>query len=169
MYQTVEPFPLVIAGPWFAPMMFNEPGRGHRVFGEVYRIDVGRLQKLDRLESLGKPGNFRVAIEVVPLGVGQPVRAFVYLKSRELAGGAYHSDLLETTKPTDLSFLGDGKRPRRFHGAQQSSHAAGCFEDRSAVSPSATRDRVCDDSPPNKVRCAQNHRDARSHFQVRRP
>ena len=86
-YRTVEPFLLVIAEPWFAPMMFNEPGCRHHVFGEVYRIDASRLHKLDRLESLGKPGNFRIAIEVLPVAAGQPLRAFAYMKSRELADG----------------------------------------------------------------------------------
>jgi len=94
-YRTVERFPLVIAGPWFAPMMFNEPSCGHWITGEVYRIDASRLQRLDGLESLGKPGNFRIAIEVVPLSFGQTVRAFAYMKSRDPAEGAYHSDLLE--------------------------------------------------------------------------
>ena len=76
-------------------MMFNEPSYGHWITGELYRIDARRLQRLDRLEALGKSGNFRIAIEVVPLGFGQTVRAFAYMKSRDLAEGAYHSDLLE--------------------------------------------------------------------------
>jgi gamma-glutamylaminecyclotransferase len=95
-YRTRRAFPLVIAGPWFAPMMFNEPGCGHNVIGEVYRIDLCRLQKLDELESLGKPGNFRISIEVTPLIAGPPLQAFAYMKSRDIAEGIYHSGFLDT-------------------------------------------------------------------------
>ena len=77
-------------------MMFNEPGCGRHVIGEVYRIGLDRLEKLDRLESVGRPGNFRISIEVVPLSAGPSLRAFAYMKSRRLAEGAYHSGLLET-------------------------------------------------------------------------
>src|SRR5947199_722720 len=58
-YQTVRPFPMFVAGPWFAPMMMNEPGVGHHVIGELYDADEVQLARLDAMESLGKPGNFR--------------------------------------------------------------------------------------------------------------
>jgi gamma-glutamylaminecyclotransferase len=93
-YCTVERFPLVIAGRWFAPMMFNEPGTGYNVVGELYRIDPSALCELDDLESIGSPGNFRVRIEAVPLMPGPVVIAFAYMKSRELAN-PYHTGLLE--------------------------------------------------------------------------
>jgi gamma-glutamylaminecyclotransferase len=89
-------------------MMFNEPSCGHWITGEVYRIDAHRLKKLDRLESLGKPGNFRIALEVVPLSFRQTVRAFAYMKSRDLAEGAYHSDLLESYE--DDRFVAPSRR-----------------------------------------------------------
>ena len=95
-YRTRQAFPLVIAGPWFAPMMFNEPGHGRNVLGEVYRIDAARLETIHRLESIGRPGNFRNAIEVVPLTVGLTLKAFAYMKSREMTFGIYHSHFLET-------------------------------------------------------------------------
>jgi gamma-glutamylaminecyclotransferase len=107
-YRTLRAFPLVIAGSWFAPMMFDEPGCGHRVIGEVYRIDPERLKKLDELESIGRPGSFRVSIEVVPLTTGSPLQAFAYMKSRDLAEGAYHSGLLETY--TDDRFVAPWQR-----------------------------------------------------------
>jgi gamma-glutamylaminecyclotransferase len=49
-YRTVERFPMLIAGPWFGPMM-NEPGRGPRVRGELYEVDDWRVNRLDELES----------------------------------------------------------------------------------------------------------------------
>jgi gamma-glutamylaminecyclotransferase len=63
--------------------------------GEVYRIDARRLQKPDERESMGRPGNFRLSIEVVPLAVGALLRAFANMKSRDVAEGIYHSRLLE--------------------------------------------------------------------------
>lgn len=84
-YSTCLRFPLVIAGPRFAPMMFNEPGVGFRVIGELYAVDDQTLINLDRLESVGLPGNMRVAIDVQPIGRGRSVCAYAYLKSRNLA------------------------------------------------------------------------------------
>lgn len=84
-YKTRERFPMLVAGPRFAPMMFNEPGAGFQVFGELYRVDDSRLAKLDRLESVGKPGNLRLSIEVEPAEGGQPLLAFAYFKARHLA------------------------------------------------------------------------------------
>jgi len=84
-YTTCERFPLVIAGPRFAPMMFNEPGVGFRVVGELYALGEQTLTDLDRLESVGLPGNMRVAIDVEPIGGGRSVSAHAYMKSRDLA------------------------------------------------------------------------------------
>ncbi|WP_234828041.1 gamma-glutamylcyclotransferase family protein [Sinorhizobium fredii] len=38
-YRTAANYPMLVAGPWFAPMMFHEPGSGLRVSGELYAID----------------------------------------------------------------------------------------------------------------------------------
>ena len=95
-YRTQERFPLVIAGPWFAPMMFNEPGEGHHILGEVYQVDVAQLATLDRIESVGKPGNCRLTIDLEAASSGGRVSAFGYMKSREIAQGIYHSGYLES-------------------------------------------------------------------------
>lgn len=96
LYRTQERFPLAIAGPWFAPMMFDEPGNGHKVRGELYRVHPCQLVALDQMESIGKPGNLRLKIAVEPVAQGNPVQAFVYMKTRDVAGGVYHSGLLES-------------------------------------------------------------------------
>lgn len=85
LYRTVARFPFVIAGPWFAPMLLDAPGEGREVRGELYAVDAARLQRLDRMESLGRPGNLRRLIEVRPLGRGASLQAFVYPKHRRLA------------------------------------------------------------------------------------
>lgn len=96
LYRTQERYPLVIAGPWFAPMMFDEPGKGHKVRGELYRVHALQLAALDQIESIGQPGNLRLEITVEPLAEGSSVQAFVYMKARDVAGGLYHSGLLES-------------------------------------------------------------------------
>jgi gamma-glutamylaminecyclotransferase len=88
-YCTAQPYPMLIAGPWFAPMMFNEPGVGHHVSGELYDLDEPSLARLDAMESIGQPGNLRIPIEVAPLHHGQQCIAFVYMKSRALADPVY--------------------------------------------------------------------------------
>jgi gamma-glutamylaminecyclotransferase len=92
-YRTVRCFPMLVAGPWFAPMIFNEPGVGHQVLGELYEVDEACLACLDEMESIGQPGNFRVSVEVVPIQEGAPHTAFAYMKSRALAD-PIHSDYL---------------------------------------------------------------------------
>ena len=83
--RTVERFPMFIAGPWYAPMMVNEPGIGEQVRGELYEVDDARLALLDRLESVGIQGNFRVVIEVEALAGSARRPALVYMKSRAIA------------------------------------------------------------------------------------
>lgn len=83
--RTVRGYPLVIAGPWFAPMMLDEPGRGHRVEGELFEVDAAVLDRLDKLESVGRPGNLRIVIEVEPLPEGARRTAFAFAKARNLA------------------------------------------------------------------------------------
>jgi gamma-glutamylaminecyclotransferase len=62
-YRTVERFPMFVAGPWYAPMMLDEPGTGLQVSGELYEIDDDVLAPLDALESVGQPGNFRRIVQ----------------------------------------------------------------------------------------------------------
>lgn len=93
-YRTRARYPMLIAGPWFAPMVLNEPGVGRQLKGELYEVEDSALSNLDRLESVGKPGNFRELVEVEPIAGGPAIPAFVYMKSRDLAQPA-HSDYLE--------------------------------------------------------------------------
>jgi len=88
-FRTVEPFPMFVAGPWYAPMILDEPGTGLQIRGELYEIDDDVLAKLDALESVGKPGNFRRIVQVEPMSGGSALPAFVYIKARELAVPAH--------------------------------------------------------------------------------
>lgn len=82
--RTVARFPLVVAGRWYAPMMFDRAGSGYRVAGELYRIDQVILLRLDAMESVGQTGSFRRLIDV-ELADGGRCRAFAYMKSPSLA------------------------------------------------------------------------------------
>jgi len=56
--------PLVIAGPWYTPILIAESG-GHRVTGELYGVDDDGLAYLDDLEGVGRPFGFdRIQLEV---------------------------------------------------------------------------------------------------------
>jgi gamma-glutamylaminecyclotransferase len=81
LVETAEPYPLVIAGSFFGPMMLDRPGEGLRVRGELFEIDADRLPVLDALEDVGKAGSFRTELRVVPLGGGLPVEALGFMKT----------------------------------------------------------------------------------------
>ncbi|MEY9163002.1 gamma-glutamylaminecyclotransferase [Sinorhizobium fredii] len=95
LYRTAASYPMLIAGPWFAPMMFFEPGCGLRVSGELYQVDPATLERLDRMESIGRPGNFRRRIRIVPRRPGRSCRALAYFKARFLAA-SLHSGYLRS-------------------------------------------------------------------------
>ena len=107
IYRTQQRYPMLIARPWFAPMMFNEPGVGLQVMGELYVVDDVALANLDRLDSIGKPGNLRVVIEVESLDGGLSCSAMSYMKARELAEPA-HSYYLNAY--VDRRFVPFGQR-----------------------------------------------------------
>lgn len=94
IFRTVRRYPMLVAGPRFAPMMLNEPGYGLHVRGELYAVPEPALAALDEIESIGKPGHFRLLIEIEPLDGGPSSSAYVYMKDRQLAQPV-HSALLD--------------------------------------------------------------------------
>jgi gamma-glutamylaminecyclotransferase len=95
LFKTRKPYPMLIAGRWFAPMMFDERESGPIVKGELYQIDELTLRTLDLLESVGKPENFRGLVELESVADREACVAFAYFKSRTLAT-LRHSDCLTT-------------------------------------------------------------------------
>ena len=53
-YKTTLKYPLVIAGKRFSPVLIPEEGIGHYVIGEMYKVNLDILDKVDELESVGK-------------------------------------------------------------------------------------------------------------------
>jgi gamma-glutamylcyclotransferase (GGCT)/AIG2-like uncharacterized protein YtfP len=49
--ETEERFPLVIGKAWRSPFLLFQPGKGHRIVGEVYSVDSKALEILDELET----------------------------------------------------------------------------------------------------------------------
>ncbi len=78
---TCEPYPLVLNGARYSPVLVDAEGHGHRVHGELYRVDETLLDELDRLERVNdRDGYRRRRIAVVDTG-GHPVAAWSYLKA----------------------------------------------------------------------------------------
>ncbi len=58
-YKTVEKYPLVLTCPRFSPVMFPEPGIGHKISGEVYKVDDKKLYSIDKFEYIHLPNGFK--------------------------------------------------------------------------------------------------------------
>jgi gamma-glutamylaminecyclotransferase len=99
---------MLIAGPWFAPMMLDEASLGQRVRGELYAVDEARLALIDKLEGIGNAGSFRRSSSIEPLGGGRAVSALTYMKDRFVAD-PIHSDYLEDYR--DQRFVPPEQRP----------------------------------------------------------
>ena len=80
LYQTVAPYPMLIAKPFFGPVMLDQPGTGLQVRGELFEVADERLPVLDELEAVGSPGSFRGSLEVEPVGGGLRLRAIGFMK-----------------------------------------------------------------------------------------
>jgi gamma-glutamylaminecyclotransferase len=81
--ETIEAYPLYIAGSFYGPMMLDRPGEGLRVRGELFEIAEDRLATLDELEDVGEPGSFRTTVKVCAIGGGEPMSAIGFMKSEE--------------------------------------------------------------------------------------
>jgi gamma-glutamylaminecyclotransferase len=104
-WETVERFPLIVAGKWFAPMLLNEPGQGKRILGELYSVSTDTLARLDKVESIGEPGNYRLEVEI---NAGPEITvAYAYFKSRDLASPIYSGYL---SSYEDTRFIPQWKR-----------------------------------------------------------
>jgi gamma-glutamylaminecyclotransferase len=106
-YRTACPYPLIIEGRWFTPMMMPEPGIGHVVTGELYEVDDETLATLDRIET-AHFGYSRQSIEIVSCADGSVATAWVYFKDREFISEVHSGYLSEYT---DRRYVHTSQRP----------------------------------------------------------
>ena len=98
-FRTVEPFPLVVGGTWFSPYLIDEPGKGMRVFGEIFEIDDDGLAKLDCMEGTHLSNGYsRISIGIEGANGSFPFDAWTYVKRRDAIEGI-HSEPLDEYLP----------------------------------------------------------------------
>ncbi len=82
-FSTCERFPLVIAGTSYSPTLIFEPGRGHRVVGEVFEVDAAGLAYLDDFEGTDSPAGYRrTTLAVAAENDPSESAAWAYVKDR---------------------------------------------------------------------------------------
>lgn len=105
--ETIESYPLYIAGSFYGPMMLDRPGEGLRVRGELFEIEEDRLSVLDELEDIGEEGSFRTTLDVAPVGGGVSTVAIGFMKTAKWLD-PLHSDCLSEYQ--DRRFVPPWKR-----------------------------------------------------------
>lgn len=93
--RTLQAFPLVIAGPWYAPSMLDDPGAGAQVVGELYLVDAQTLAALDQLERVGQAGGYiRRRLWVADLEqLANSSEAYAYVKPLPFLEQIHQTDL----------------------------------------------------------------------------
>ena len=81
-----------LVGERCSPWLVDRPGEGEHVLGQVFEVDPGTLDAMDRLERVHEPDGYRrvrITVEADPGDGTLPVEVFVYLKQ------AAHLDVSE--------------------------------------------------------------------------
>ncbi|KAK4738684.1 hypothetical protein R3W88_002381 [Solanum pinnatisectum] len=86
-YTTVETFPLA-CGPYGIPYLINIRGSGHRVRGELYKVNRSGLGPLDDLEGIEIGHYERLPVTVAGDG-GETVAAEAYFAHRSFGEGMW--------------------------------------------------------------------------------
>jgi gamma-glutamylaminecyclotransferase len=87
--KTRDRLPMIAQG---VPFLFNAPGKGCRVKGEVFEVDDETLAALDRLEQ--HPHWYRRELTGIELAQGEVVRVWVYFAVAEPERALLRSALL---------------------------------------------------------------------------
>ncbi|PHT48519.1 hypothetical protein CQW23_12727 [Capsicum baccatum] len=86
-YTTVEAFPLV-CGPYGIPYLINIRGAGHRVKGEMFKVNGSGLGQLDDLEGIEIGHYERLPVNVVG-DCGETVASEAYFAHRSFGEGMW--------------------------------------------------------------------------------
>ncbi|GHC17212.1 gamma-glutamylcyclotransferase family protein [Aidingimonas halophila] len=79
--KTCNAFPLKLHGGRYTPVMIDNRGKGHRVHGELFRVDTATLRELDRFEGVHETDGYRRQRLTVTDGRGNIRTVWGYLKS----------------------------------------------------------------------------------------
>lgn len=82
-FRTRERYPLYLLGEGEVPCVLTPSGSGYQVIGEMYEVNDGDLQRMDRLERIGEPQGYErieISVERFDVAAGEARQAFVYLK-----------------------------------------------------------------------------------------
>jgi gamma-glutamylaminecyclotransferase len=86
-FKTADKFLLYLVGPRNTPWLVDDPGRGMRIVGEVYRVSEEMLAQMDVLERINEPDGYRRISIPVMNQVGSTFQAAIYVKPlAQLAG-----------------------------------------------------------------------------------
>ena len=83
LFTTVAAYPLYLVGERHSPWLLDDPGAGHRVVGELYRVDAETLAAMDRLERVSEPDGYRRKLLELEGEERQLLSAHAYLKQRQ--------------------------------------------------------------------------------------
>ena len=82
-FQTVTPYPLYLVGERHSPWLLDDPGAGHCVVGELYRVDSAALAAMDKLERVSESDGYRRKLLELRGSEGELLSAHAYLKQRQ--------------------------------------------------------------------------------------
>lgn len=95
-FRTVDPLPLVVGGQWNSPNLIDEPGRGFKVFGEVFEMEELGLKKIDRWEGVHTLNGYnRKKIPIECEDGSLSFIAWTYFKDRQLIDGIFSGPMEE--------------------------------------------------------------------------
>ncbi|KAK0418113.1 hypothetical protein QR680_013376 [Steinernema hermaphroditum] len=103
---TLPKYPLVVASKYNIPFCLKEPGKGHRIVGEVYNIDADKLKALDELEA--HPTFYCREIIEVEMASGEVKEAWIYLLP------TWKPSLLEESSEMLVEYSSKGSHGREY-------------------------------------------------------
>jgi gamma-glutamylaminecyclotransferase len=83
-FRTRASYPLYLVGERHSPWLIEEPGKGLRVTGQIFRVDAETLAEMDALERVSEPDGYRrKLLELDGADSSSVVSAYAYLKAPE--------------------------------------------------------------------------------------
>jgi gamma-glutamylaminecyclotransferase len=106
-FITEQAFPLYVIGEFGLPWLVHEPGRGHRVTGQVFEVDDEALAAMDVLERVDDAGWYSrraLAVRHAAGGDVQQVLAYFGSPARLATDAVHHGPLAEYTETHQMLY-----------------------------------------------------------------